>query len=228
MKNLYITNKKQIDKNKLYTRFSGWVKTHCANIKPLLEPYVNKMCTSFEFDNDYYDSLDYQAKSFYGDSVDSLLSGGSYGKVNGYRKYFHQPLIEPDEQMKKSIEKTDEEILKWLQVYQYSYPRWKSVYYPDGKYRTHLDLIVAGMFKDSEVFDLTIAKTDDELMSKLIELIGLTNFNSFEFVNVLNLYTGTWLSVCSKLPDSIKQKCKDLFNEFVKHRTNEERSNVYE
>ena len=148
--------------------------------------------------------------------------------MNGYRKYFHQPLIEPDEQMKKSISKTDEKILKWLQVYQYSYPRWKSVYYPDGKYRTHLDLIVANMFKDSEVFDLTIAKTDDELMSKLIELIALTNFNSFEFVNVLNLYTGTWLSVCSKLPDNIKQKCKDLFNEFVKHRTNEERSNSYE
>lgn len=227
MKNLYI-NKKQIDKNKLYTRFSGWVKNHSAHIKPLLEPYINKMCTAFEFDNDYYDSLDYQQKSFYGDSVDSLLSGGSYAKVNSYRIYFHQPAIVPNEQMKKSIEATDERLIKWLHTYAYTYPRWKSVYYPDGKYRTHLDLIVANMFKASEVFDLTIAKTDEELISKLIELIALTNFNSFEFVNVLNLYTGTWLSVQANIPDNVKQACKKCFDEFVIKRTQEERSNSYE
>ena len=80
MKNLYIKGK-QIDKDKLYTRFSRYVILHGKNLISEIEPYVNKMEVSINFDQDYYTKLDKEQKSFYGDSVDSLLSGGSYAKV---------------------------------------------------------------------------------------------------------------------------------------------------
>lgn len=228
MKNLYIKGK-QIDKDKLYTRFSRYVILHGINLISEIEPYINKMEVSINFDQDYYTKLDKDQKSFYGDSVDSLLSGGSYAKVNGYRKYFHQVQLEPSEELKTHIENTKDELVRFLQTYLYEYPRWKTVYYPDGVYRTHLDLIANNCWKGQEAFDVCISTNKEVMLFKLIELLALTNADTFDFVNVLNLYNGNWFSIRGKsVPDNVINKCKNLFLSFVELRKEEERSNTNE
>lgn len=226
MKNLYLTNQKQKDKNKLYTRWSGYCAKNCKSLIKDLEGYLAKIETPIYFDKDFYNSLDKEQKSYFGDAVDSILSGGSFDKVNCFRVYFHQPSIIPNQEMKDHIKQTDDELLKFLKVYWYDYPRWKTTYYPDGKYKTHLDLIVSNLWKNQEVFDITIDKDKDSLMSKLIELIGLTARNdTFDFVNVLNLYDGTWYSYKLGSNPELEHKCKDLFKSFVEVRINEESEN---
>ena len=227
MKNLYI-KEKQIDKNKLYTRWSTYCTKNCN--KQLLQEVQENIITidtAIYFDKDYYNSLDKDQKEYFGDCVDSLLSGGSFAKVNSFRVYFHQSIVEPSEEMKSHITNTEQELLKFLQVYLYDYPRWKTVYYPDGVYRTHLDLIVANCWKDQEVFDITISKDNKLMLSKIVELIGLcAGKGTFDCVNVLNLYTGRWYSYRLNSNEQLENKIKDLFKSFVELRKNEERSNV--
>lgn len=225
MKNLYI-KQKQKDKNKLYTRFSKYCLNHSKDLQELIYPFINKIEINFNFDNKYYDILDKEQRSFYGDCVDSLLSGGSYKKVNCYRYYFHQSMITPDDNLKQHIEDTIKEVQHYLNVYNYTYPRWKTIYYPDGKYRTHLDLIVGNMWNQEEVFDITINEDNKMMLSKMVELLALTKF-TFGYLNVLNLYNGQWYSLRVKnLPDNIIHQCSNLFADFVKVRIKEEEENV--
>lgn len=227
MKNLYI-KKQQKDKNKLYTRFSRYCQKNSKDLEPLLTEYLCKMEVPINFDKLWYDSLDREQKSFYGDCVDSLLSGGSYEKVNGYRAYFHQPWIMPSEIMKQHVKDLDDELVRFIQHYNFTYPRWKIIYYPDGHYRTHLDLVVNNLWHEDEAFDITINETNDMLLGKLVELISLCVHSDFAFVNVLNLYNGIWYSYKLHSNPELENKCADLFKSFVELRKKEEEENSNE
>lgn len=224
MKNLYV-KKPQKDKNKLYTRFSKYCMTHSKDLQELIKPYINKIEVNINFNQAYYNQLNTDCKSFYGDSVDSLLSGGSFNKVNSYRKYFHQSYITPSPELVEQINNSIQELLRFLRVYLYGYPRWKTTYYPDGKYRTHLDLIVNNCWHQDEVFDITINESNDMMLAKIVELLALTK-DYFDYVNVFNLYNGCWYSVRTKnIPLELLNQLNTLFEEFVQKRINEEENN---
>lgn len=229
MKNLYV-NKKQKDKNKLYTRFSGYCKFYASqtNTIDLLKEYLTQMEVPINFNKEWYASLDREQKSFFGDCVDSLLSGGSYEKVNGYRKYFHQPLIYPSDELKSHVKDLDKELISFLNHYSFGYPRWKLIYYPDGHYRTHLDLVANNLWHQDEAFDITINETNDMLLTKMLELIALCVDSDFAFVNVLNLYNGIWYSYKLHSCLELENRLRDLFKDFVSQRTREEEENSYE
>lgn len=224
MKNLYV-DKPQKDKNKLYTRFSRYCQNNSKHLQTIIEPYLNKIEVNINFNEKYYNTLNHEQKAFYGDSVDSLLSGGSFNKVNSYRKYFHQPWITPNAEMIEQINNSIQELLRFLRVYLYGYPRWKTIYYPDGKYRTHLDLIVQNVWNQDEVFDITINNDNSMMLAKVVELLALTK-DYFEYINVFNLFNGSWYSLRTKnLPIEVLNEANGLFQEFRLKRINEEENN---
>ena len=101
--------------------------------------------------------------------------------------------------------------------------------YPDGTYRTHLDLIANNCWQGQEAFDVCISTDKEVMLFKLVELLALTSPDTFDFVNVLNLYNGNWYSIRGKsVPANVINKCKDLFLSFVELRKQEERSNTNE
>ncbi|MBO7696109.1 MAG: hypothetical protein J6T10_26035 [Methanobrevibacter sp.] len=51
-------------------------------------------------------------------------------------------------------------------------------------------MIVNNCWKGQEAFDVCISTDKEVMLFKLVELLALTNAETFDFVNVLNLYNG--------------------------------------
>ena len=191
MKNVYLINHQQKDYNILYTKFSGYCKTHCKVLIPLLEENLLKMEIAINFHKSWYNTLNQEEKTFYGDCIDTLLSGGSFNLVNQQRDRHHQPSLTPNQEMKEEIKYIQTELLNLLNHYHFNDLRWKMFTSPDRKYPSHFDLIANNIWGQDEAFDITVNKDDTLLMSKLIEIITYALNKKFSDVNVLNLYDGT-------------------------------------